>query len=468
MRPGNQKRKLVQLFVLIATISISSPIRSDTQVGRSRKEPVRTSNTQKTNAEPQREPLSKPEPSPPQDQQDVETLKIETDLILVPVIATDINGLYVPDLERKEFTVSEDGVDQEIAFFGTVSVPFHVVLMLDTSASTREKLILIQQAAVAFVEQLQPSDRVKIISFDDRVRDFNEFTNDREALKAAIYRTQSGEGTKLYDAVQLALASVKRIQGRKAIVLFSDGVDFHSDSASFDGTLRGLDEEGVLVYPIRYNTREETERIAREQSGQTSQLPTISVIRTPAPGTTPPTFPSEDPSSVPTPDTRSKTGPLGLPLPDEIMRRRRQTERDRELGRVPPDRLPPPGPRPTVNDPNDPFPDRGNDPRTTRDRTPRRNDDSIDVMLDRLYLKADAYLKALAEQSGGRLLAADTLGSLPPAFAKIAAELRTQYSIGYYPKNKNRDDGYRRIKVTTTRKNVIIRARPGYRSMRRG
>jgi VWFA-related protein len=467
MLTGHQRRRLVQLFVLIATISSSSPIRSDIQVGRSRTDPVRTSNTQKTNTDPRPEPSPKPEPATSHDQQDLETLKIDTDLIMVPVIATDINGLYIPDLERKEFTVSEDGVNQEIAFFGTVSVPFHVVLMLDTSASTREKLTLIRQAAVAFVEQLQPADRVKIISFDDQVRDLNEFTNDRGALKAAIYRTQSGEGTKLYDAVQLALDSVKRIRGRKAIVLFSDGVDFHSSSASFDGTLRGLDEEGVLFYPIRYHTREETERIAREQSGRAPQLPTISVIRTPTPGTTPPTFPSEDPSSVPSPDIRNKTGPLGLPLPEEIMRRRSQTERDRELGRLPPDRLPPPEPRPTINDPNDPFPDRGNDPRTTRDRSPRRNDDSIDVMLDHLYLKADTYLKARAEKSGGRLLAADTLGSLPQAFAKIAAELRTQYSIGYYPTNKTRDEGYRRIKVSTTRKNVIIRARPGYRSLSR-
>jgi VWFA-related protein len=83
-------------------------------------------------------------------------------------------------------------------------------------------------------------------------------------------------------------------------------------------------------------------------------------------------------------------------------------------------------------------------------------------MLDMAYLKADSYLKALAEKSGGRLLRADTLGSLPDAFAQIAAELRTQYMLGYYPLNKERDERYRKIKVATTRKNVAIRARPGY------
>ncbi len=85
-------------------------------------------------------------------------------------------------------------------------------------------------------------------------------------------------------------------------------------------------------------------------------------------------------------------------------------------------------------------------------------------MLDQLYLKADSYLLELANKSGGRLLRADTLGSLPDAFAKIAAELRTQYAIGYYPTNKMRDGQYRKIKVTATRKGVVLRARPGYRA----
>jgi VWFA-related protein len=78
------------------------------------------------------------------------------------------------------------------------------------------------------------------------------------------------------------------------------------------------------------------------------------------------------------------------------------------------------------------------------------------------YSTADKYLKSLADKTGGRLLRADTLGSLPDAFANVAAELRTQYSLGYYPLNKERDERYRKIKVTTSRKDVLIRARPGY------
>ena len=418
---------------------------------------------------PVQKPKATPSPSPAAESvpeeppQDIETLKTDTNLVGVPVIATDRSGLYVPDLTREEFTIFEDGVKQDVAFFATVTAPFHVVLMLDTSASTQEKLRVIREAAKAFIGLLQPADRVKIISFDEAVRDLNEFTNDRMTLVAAINRTKSGEGTKLYDAVDLALNAIRPIRGRKAIVLFTDGVDWHSDSATFEGTLRGLDEEGVLVYPIRYDTRALTEQLAREQM-EGPQLPTSDVIRRPAPGTTPPTFPGGDP---PITTSRNKTGPLGLPSAEEILRRRREEERRRDERRQPdqlpdPNQVPEPQRRPedilTGRQPGGSIPGSSGD----RTRGRRQPDDSVTAVLDMAYRTADEYLKNLADKSGGRLLRADVLSSLPDAFSKIAAELRTQYLLGYYPANKERDDQYRKIKVTTSRKDVAVRSRPGY------
>jgi hypothetical protein len=412
---------------------------------------------------PQQQP--QPEATPPNEPEDIETLKTDTDLVTVPLIATNRDGHYITDLRQEEFTIAEDGVPQQIAFFGKVAAPFHVVLMLDTSSSTKDHLRLIQNAAFTFVQQLQPVDRVKIISFDDTVRDLNEFTSDREVLRTAINGTRPGEGTKVYDAVELAINTLRKIRGRKAIVLFSDGMDWYSDKATFEGTVRYLDEEGVVVYPIRYDTRATTEKLAHEQAGHTTPtLPTISVIRQPPPsGTTAPTFPGGD--GVPTSGTPRKTGPLGLPLPDEIMRRRRDEERNRY-----PD--PTRGPAPT-GDPGEIPPDQRDrdksipripDSRPTGVPSPssRSEDASIKGMLDMAYLTADSYLKALADKSGGRLLRADTLKSLPDAFEQIAAELRTQYMLGYYPINKERDGRYRKVKVETTRKNVALRARPGY------
>ncbi len=409
-----------------------------------------------------------PAATPPEEPQDVDTVKFDTDLVTVPLIATDRAGTYITDLSKEEFKITEDDVLQEVAFFGKVAAPFHVVLLLDTSSSTRDKLKEIQRAANTFVDQLQPQDRVKVISFDDKVNDLNDFTSNRDLLHAAINKTKSGEGTKVYDAIELAVNLSRRINGRRAIVLFSDGMDWHSDHATFEGTVRSLDEEGVVVYPIRYETRATTEALAREQAGGGPALPTISVIRQPTPGgTTPPTFPGED-GSIPTSGSSRKTGPLGLPSADEIMRRRREQERNRYPD---PNRSPAPTGDPTERTPDSNDPDKrgprvpgipGSGTGTTSPQPRTGQDESVSGMLDMAYLTADSYLKALAEKSGGRLLRADTLASLPDAFSQIAAELRTQYWLGYYPLNKDRDERYRKIKVTTTRKNVAIRARPGY------
>jgi hypothetical protein len=151
---------------------------------------------------------------------------------------------------------------------------------------------------------------------------------------------------------------------------------------------------------------------------------------------------------------------MGLPSPGEIIRATRRPDDP-----YPPDNGTPNGRRPpTIHQPtNGPFPDPSNDPGGSS-RTGRRRDDSISGTLDQLYMTADSYLKELADKSGGRLLRADTLVSLPDAFAKIAGELRTQYAIGYYPTNTAHDGQYRKIKVVISRKQVMIRTRPGYRA----
>jgi VWFA-related protein len=97
------------------------------------------------------------------------------------------------------------------------------------------------------------------------------------------------------------------------------------------------------------------------------------------------------------------------------------------------------------------------------DRRPGTND-SITSQLDQLYQTGDDYLNDMATESGGALYRADTLFYLPDAFAKIAAELRTQYAVGYYPPQSARDGKYHKIRVKLSRKDVSVRARPGYRA----
>lgn len=384
-----------------------------------------------------------PQPTPGEDQQDSETIKINTNLVTVPVIASDRSGNYIPDMRQDEFTIYEDGVQQQLVFFATVNAPFHVVLMLDTSGSTQEKLRDIQRAATAFVEQLQPGDRIKIISFDDEVRDLSSFTNDRYVLRRAINATRPGQGTKLYDAVQMGLDALQEIKGRKAIVLFTDGVDWHSDTMRSEDNLRTLDESGIIVYPIRYDTREETERIARQQ--QESGVGAIGsggIIPGPGGGSGIPHLPEG--VSIPGRVIRGPSTYPGRPSPP-ILTGPTGTDPIGRSGRYPDENFP--------NSPGGPTP-----------RSREGREDLISGMLDRAYREADAYLNDLANKSGGKLHRADTLLSLPAAFAQIAAELRTQYSLGYYPTNAERDGKERRIQVRTTRKGVVVRARPSYKS----
>ena len=388
----------------------------------------------------------------PQDQ-DVEKLTIDTNLVTVPVIASSRSGSYIADLKKEEFKINEDGVPQEIAFLASVNVPFHLVLMLDTSNSTQGTLPQIQRAAITFLEQLGPTDKVKVISFDGDLHDWNDFTSDKAILRAAILKTKTSDNTRVYDAVQLALNQLRLIQQRRAIVIFTDGVDWHSESSTFESTTRDLDESGVIVYPIRFDTRAFTEALARKQDAETNgmELPTSGILRKPTSGT-PTTFPGDEPSPVPT----QKRSSLPLPDPRVIFGRGTQIPQTGSPTDPFPDTQPPPGRR----DPNDP--NRTPNPGTIRDTQPKN--DTISGMLNNLYLMADSYLGELADRSGGQLYRADTVGSLPQAFAAIAAELRTQYLLGYYPTNKAHDDSYRKIQVKTSRKDIAVRARPGYRA----
>jgi hypothetical protein len=399
------------------------------------------------------------------DEDDV--VRIDTQLVTVPVIVRDQSDRYVPDMRKEEFTLFEDNVEQPIAFFSLTSEPFHVVLLLDTSGSTEEKLRPIKNAASSFITQLQPADKVKVISFDDAVRSLCEFTGDRAELQRAIARVRSGEGTKLYDAMRAAVSSLLRVKGRKAVVIFTDGVDSYSDSQTYRKNIRALEETGIIVYPIRYDTRADLEeRIRRQRQGGTIDLGTIlGGGRT----GTPPTAPGGTPAPMPTPPPSSRAPGggviIGLPggLPGVILPNPRRDPRDPNDPRNPryPDPNDPRNPRyPDPNDPNSRYP-APNDPRSSGGITGAER-----AELDLLYRTADAYLRDLAETTGGSLYRADTLGQLPAAFDQIAAELRTQYALSYYPSNKARDGKFRKIKVKTTRPKTALRARPGYRTIK--
>src|SRR6266851_214842 len=164
-----------------------------------------------------------------------DVVRVETTLVSIPVSVTDRDGKYIPNLTKDEFRIWEDGVEQKVAYFASTEKPFTVALMIDTSGSVRERLQEIQDAAMSFVNQLRPDDRVIVISFDDKIHVWTQPTNDRAAMRNAILRTRIGSGTRLYAAVdQVIHHELSRIEGRKAIVLFSDGVDTTSKHATYE------------------------------------------------------------------------------------------------------------------------------------------------------------------------------------------------------------------------------------------
>jgi Ca-activated chloride channel family protein len=184
-----------------------------------------------------------------------DVIKFDTSLVMVPVSVMDRNGRYVPLLRRENFRIEENGIQQKIAYFATTDAPFSVVLVIDTSGSTEFRLRDIQDAAIKFVDKLKPSDKVMVMSFDDRIQVECKATVDRDEITRAIRHTHGGGGTRLYDAVDDILRKqLKTIAGRKAVVLFTDGVDTTSHRASYESTLRLAEESDAQIYSVDYDT----------------------------------------------------------------------------------------------------------------------------------------------------------------------------------------------------------------------
>lgn len=191
----------------------------------------------------------------PQEVDAGDVIKVNTTLVTIPVSVMDRDGRYVPNLQKGDFRLWDDGIEQEVAFFSSVEKPFSVVLMLDTSPSTQFRLEDIQDAAISFVNQLRPDDRVMVVSFNNDISVLTDFTTDRQKLNRAIYRAHTDDGTRLYDAVDLVMnRELKKVQGRKAIVLFTDGVDTTSRRASYDTNVVDAQELDALVYAVQYDT----------------------------------------------------------------------------------------------------------------------------------------------------------------------------------------------------------------------
>ena len=266
-----------KLFVFLSLLSLLS---TSISVGFGQGRPRRVGTSSQTNETQGTTPTSpsKPpvlgganypnnrQPEPPQPQQPTapeevdagDIIRVNTTLVTIPVSAMDRDGRYVPNLQKEDFRLWEDGIEQDVAFFQSVDKPFSVVLMLDTSPSTMFRLEDIQDAAISFVDQLRADDKVMVVSFNDDIKTLSEFTTDRRKLHHAIRRARTDDGTRLYDAVDMVInKELGRVSGRKAIVLFTDGVDTTSRRADYYSNVTDAQELDALIYPVQYDTRQD-------------------------------------------------------------------------------------------------------------------------------------------------------------------------------------------------------------------
>jgi VWFA-related protein len=357
---------------------------------------VKSDANKKTNKRPT--PTPTPEESENADESEDDVIRIDTNLVTVPVKVRNRNGGFIGGLKKEDFQVFEDKVEQEIALFSTEQEPFTVALILDMSYSSKFKIDEIQQAALTFITELRPADKVMVISFDGDMHILCEPTNDRKILQGAIVKTRIDSGTSLYDTVDFVVNKrFNKMSGRKAIVLFTDGVDTTSRKSHDRQNIRDVSELDALIFPIHYDTYADVQAIERGDV----------VITDDRTKTTPPI----GGGSIP---TGGKKSPFPFPLPTG-----------------------------TIGGSSRGIPTGGG---TTREE----------------YRRAEEYLNEMALRTGGRVYEADSASRLARAFTQIAEELREFYSLGYYPKEEGEAGSRRELKVKVNKSGAKVQARDSY------
>ena len=169
----------------------------------------------------------------------------------VPIYATvvDGSGRLVPDLERTDFQILDNGKPTDVTLFSNDSQPFTAVVMLDTSASMTANLKLLNRAAEQFLLRLLPVDKAQVGAFNDKIQLSGTFTNNRDELIGELDNLYFGNPTRLNDGIAAGLEALQGIEGRRVVLVFTDGEDT-SSKTGFKTVLERARDEEVMVYSI--------------------------------------------------------------------------------------------------------------------------------------------------------------------------------------------------------------------------
>ena len=182
---------------------------------------------------------------------DVPVFRAGTELVDLYVTATDRSGRLVPDLRQEDFVVLDEGQVQEVVLFENEVRPISVVIMLDTSASMTPSLDLLMAGAEQFILRMLPDDRARVGAFNDKIQILPEedFTGDRDALIRELDRLQFGNPTRLYDAIGASIEALSGLDGRKVVLVFTDGEDTQRE-IGWREVLEMARLEEVMIYTI--------------------------------------------------------------------------------------------------------------------------------------------------------------------------------------------------------------------------
>jgi VWFA-related protein len=335
-----------------------------------------------------------------------DVVRVDTQLVTVPAVVTDKSGHPIPTLHQENFVLFEDGKPQRLANFATTESPFEIALLLDTSGSTREELGLIRDAANVFISALRAGDRIAIVAFN------NEQSTRGPVAMVDVLSALTDKRTVLRNAI----ANVRTSNGTPfydALMKIGDEIFREPPSDQFRGRRAVVALTDGVDSSSNSDFGEARTRLAR--AGIASYFIQVS---------------TEDYVEDRLLKDCQDDGRLTLSA--------KQLERFRRLF-VP------------AADKDD-----------YADFCKLGQFERMDISRQ-LYNLARREMDQLARASGGRNFQAATLQQASAAFAQVANEIGTQYSLGYYPSDKTRDGRYRKIKVELSGvKDATVRARDGY------
>lgn len=179
------------------------------------------------------------------------TFRSGTRIVPLPTMVTDAQGRFVPNLEESEFTILDNGKVQEIVIFENTVQPFTVVVLLDFSASMTGHLKLLKAAAEEFLIRMLPVDKGMVGAFSSKIQFSGGFTSNRDALISSLQDMQYGNETRLYDALDESIKQLEPLEGRRVVLVLTDGEDFGSRLGQ--GTVRERAQRSdIMIYAIGF------------------------------------------------------------------------------------------------------------------------------------------------------------------------------------------------------------------------